>query len=109
MEGQFEISTKLSYDDLKQIIKKKNKRIISEQNDKEKEERNKSDNENIGISDEEINKNNSNEQRDIRSYSKKSDDHLNKKKFLLLSKKQMKQMKEIKTYRLSVIDNKDII
>ena len=55
MEGQFEISTKLSYDDLKQIIKKKNKRIISEQNDKEKEERNKSDNENIEISEEEIN------------------------------------------------------
>ena len=106
MEGQFEISTKLSFDDIIQILKQKNKRIKPQKY-----------NENTLVKDEnikvEINKDNvdenNNEDENIKIYNKRNDNSINRKKYMLLTKKQKKQLKEVKNYRLCVVDNKDVI
>ena len=115
MEGQFEISTKLVFNDIVHIIKQKNKRIKPQKSDKNKDidDENKSNSEKDENSNEEININdineNINEEEYIKMHTKKDHGDKIRKKYNLYTKKQIKQLKEPKIYRLCVVDNRDII
>ena len=110
MEGQFEVSTKLSYEGISKILKQKNKKIQIQKNDinKSLEEESKNKSENIDNLEENININN-NEDRNKTVYNNKDDDGKNSKIYMFLTENQIKQMKEVKTYRLCIVDNKDIL
>ena len=110
MKGQIEVSTKLSFEELTQILKQKNKRIKLESVDKDKkiEENWENNIQNLENYEDNIN-NNNNENQNTKNYLKKIDNKLDSKKYMLLSKNQIKQIKEIKNYRLCVVDNKDIL
>ena len=100
MKGQIEISTQSSIHDIIEIVKQKNKRIrthnletntyIKEENEKYLK--------NYDIYNENINEN--------EKVNKKNKE---RKKHMFLNKKLIKEMKEIKNYRLCVVDNKDIL
>ena len=115
MEGQFEISTKLVFNDIVHIIKQKNKRIRPPKTDKNKDidEGNKNNSDKDESSNEEININdineNINEDGNTKISNKKDHDNKIRKKYNLYSKKQIKQLNEVKNYRLCVVDNSDII
>ena len=107
-EGQFEVSTKLSYVGISQILKQKNKKIQIQENDMNKslEKENKNNNENIDNLEENII---NNEYRNKTVYNNKEDNAKNSKKYMFLSENYIKQIKEVKTYRLCIVDNKDIL
>ena len=107
MEGQIEISTKLSPEDIIRIMEKKNKAIKTLKKNGNKVDKN--DIENFGNSEEEINKDDVNVDKNIKRFNIYNDESLISKRNIILSKKQHKLMKEIKNYRLYIIDNKDII
>jgi hypothetical protein len=111
MEGQIEISTKLSFDEIFKIVKRKNKKIKFQKLEKDKnlEEDYKYSIENVENSEEIINKEESNnEDKSINAYNKAEKEE-KKKKYMFLSKNQIKRMEEVKTFRLCVVDNKDIL
>ena len=111
MEGQIEISTKLSFDEIFKILKRKNKKIKFQKLEKDKnlEEDYKYSIENVENSEEIINKEESNnEDKSINAYNKAEKEE-KKKKYMFLSKNQIKRMEEVKTFRLCVVDNKDIL
>ena len=111
MEGQIEISTKLSFEEIYKIFKNKNKKFKLQKTEKDKnlEEENKYSIENEENSGEIINKEeNIIDDKNIRIYNKNKNDE-KAKKYLFLSKNQIKRMKEVKTFRLCVVDNKDIL
>ena len=93
------------------IFKNKNKKFKLQKTeiDKNLEEENKYSIENEENSDEIINKEeNIIDDKNIRIYNKNKNDE-KAKKYLFLSKNQIKRMKEVKTFRLCVVDNKDIL
>ena len=103
MKGQIEISTKLSIHDITEIIKQKNKRINLE--NCEKIEFVKDDNEKYEKDDiESINKT-----ENLKEPNKNNKETIKIGKYMFLNKKFIKEMREIKNYRLCVVDNKDII
>ena len=115
-EGQFEISTNLSYKDINIILKEKSKRIKEkkyDKNDYSDEEDKFNDNENNKIFEDnkDIKENNINENIDTNNNDEKTDKSKKKesKKYMLLSSQINKQMNEMKYYRLCVIDNKDMV
>ena len=109
MEGQIEISTKLSFEEIFGILKRKNKKIKLQKIDKDKnlEEEKKYYFENGENSEENINKEeNNNEDKNIKLYNLNDEKIKNN---MFLSKNQIKRMEEVRTFRLCVIDNKDIL
>ena len=111
MEGQIEISTKLSFEEIYKIFKRKNKKFKLQKTEKDKnlDEENKHSIENEENFEEIINKEeNINDDKNTKIYNKNENDEKTK-KYLFLSTNQIKRMKEVKTFRLCVVDNKDIL
>ena len=124
MEGQVEITTSLNFKEINSILKQKNKRIknkknknkvninIIKENIENEENKNKEQKENIENNNNNKDAlNNNNDENNIsisKNYDKKNKNY-DDKKFAFLSNKQIKELNEIKSFRLSVIDNKDIL
>ena len=125
MEGQIEITTNLTFMEISTILKQKNKKIKNKKKkNRENEENNKQkicsiDNnyDNYENNTVQYNSNyyynrkymmNSNE-KDFNEMTNKKDRTFNKKKYTFLTKKQIKELEDLKCFRLCVIDNKDIL
>ena len=129
MEGQIEITTNLTFIEISTILKQKNKRIKNknkknkenEDNSKEKmnsieNNYNKYDNNNNTIhynsnyyyNRKYIMNNKMNNDQESKNKNKK-DNVIDKNKYTFLTKKQIKELQDLKCFRLCVIDNKDIL
>ena len=123
MEGQIEITTNLNFKEINQILKQKNKRIknkknknkeieinqeviINENNIKEHIESIENNNNEVNL-DNNDNENNNNSIN--KEYHENKDKKVDKKKFTFLTSKQIKELNDLKSFRLCVIDNKDIL
>ena len=123
MEGQIEITTNLNFKEINQILKQKNKRIknkknknkeieinqeviINENNIKEHIESIENNNNEVNL-DNNDNENNNNSIN--KEYHENKDKKVDKKKFAFLTSKQIKELNDLKSFRLCVIDNKDIL
>ena len=118
MEGQIEITTNLNFREINLILKQKNKRIKNKKNKNNYNEKEKDENQSKEKIDsiENTNHNEYNmdnkEENNIsthKEYYYKKDKNIDKKKFSFLTKKQIKELNDLKNFRLCVIDNKDIL
>ena len=120
MEGQIEITTNLNFKEINKIFKQKTKRIkntkkkniIKENKKEDDEEEEKENNKEINnIKDQNLDNNTiANNSNNNTIYEKeKNNMHVDNKKFAFLTSKQIKELNESKSFRLCVIDNKDIL
>ena len=131
MEGQIEITTNLTFIEISSILKQKNKKIKNK-NKKNKEDEDQS-KEKMNTIEDNYNKydnnnntntihynsnyyynrkymmnNNKNDNQESKNKNKK-DKIIDRKKYTFLTNKQIKELEDLKCFRLCVIDNKDIL